>query len=157
MELIVAIGVFSLFSLLFYSVMNFTDRVKSDEMIHNRLMNDARHAMDKIVWGVGLNGARDGISDATNYLIHADSLDFFLTDGIQRTIELDAAADTITFARQGDEAVIYAPPNNGNEFSTELSFTQLLPQVIQIELILGQRNAGRWYYATLSTEVALRN
>ena len=157
-ELMVAVGIFSLFAIAFYSLSNFVGRAKADNMVHTRLMNDARRAMDKIVWGVGVGGERDGLAEASTYTINPDGLDYVLQDGLIRRIEVDGAAEEIDFSRQGGgDAVIYAPPANGQTFSTELTFTQLLPRVVEVELVLGHRYAGRWYYATLATQISLRN
>ena len=84
-----------------------------------------------------------------------DDLDFTLPDGIQRTFRIVNGND-VQFTRQGVNYIIYdagAPAT----FTTQLTFTQVLPTVIDIELILGRRNAGRWYYASLYTQVTLRN
>jgi hypothetical protein len=34
---------------------------------------------------------------------------------------------------------------------------QVLPNVVEVQIVLGRNHAGRWYHATLASQVALRN
>ncbi len=159
-EMMVSVAIFSFFTLMVLTGTTAVNRLKNVETSHLELMNSARLAMEKLVGGPGLGGTRDGISEARGFTITGggDTLQYTLPDGVQRQVEEDQGR--LLFSKPGVAITMYDPnganPPSAND-STDLWFTQLGPDVLQIDLVLGKLNRGRWHYASVSTCVTLRN
>lgn len=131
-----------------------------------KLVNDARVAIDKIVWGTRAAGVanRRGIAEAvtSTVVINPTQIDYQDKDGVSHTYRLNNG--NIEYKRaNGAYETIYdangALANNAAVNKTDLKFTQDVANVnyVTIDLILGEQISGRWYYASLSTKVAFRN
>ena len=135
--------------------------MKTEDSIQNELLNETRILMDKLVWGVGLPGeaSRDGLAEAVSYDINGNTFTYTLPDGDDRRVV--QSQDELTWHKQATQYTLYDPngaaPPDPQNYSTDLSFVQILPNVVEVQIILGRRNAGRWYHASLTTQIALRN
>jgi Tfp pilus assembly protein PilE len=131
----------------------------------NTLMTDkARLLMDRMVWGRRAVGgtSRMAISEATNLNFNsASQLSYRQGTATWHSIRQNGL--NIEYQPDANAAwqTIYDPDGSGSNdtshFSTSLSFSQTTPNAVIINLRLGTMYQGRWYYASSSTQVFLRN
>jgi hypothetical protein len=160
-EVMVAVAIFSFLSLTFHSVSSFAVRMKTEDRIQNELLNDARILMEKVIWGMGVPGEdeRSGFAEAVTWDVNGNTVQYTLPDGVQRRIV--QSQDELTYHSQGVQYDLYDPngaaPPEPQKYDTQLTFVQVLPNVVEVQIVLGRNHAGRWYHATLASQVALRN
>ncbi len=162
-ETLVSLAVFSFFAVVMYSGVSAMNKMNSQDTTQRVLLNKARLVMEKIVWGAGLLGSsdRDGLAEAVSYSQNGNgTFHYSLPDGVDRTIV--QSQDELTFHKGNKKTTIYDPngvntPPDPQNYSTNLTFTEITPGVLQVNLVLGQKENGVWKYASLSTAVALRN
>jgi prepilin-type N-terminal cleavage/methylation domain-containing protein len=149
-ELMVATAVMTLLTIGFYLTFAVFNVLKTENQGHLSLVNDSRMLMQKMVWGKG--GA---IWEAESYEIQdAGTLDYTMEDGTVYTLKLNGT--DIEYIENGDEA------NTQVLFSAEprelvnLVFGET-EEVIQVQLVLGKRIGDDWHYASMATQVTLRN
>ncbi len=126
-----------------------------------RLSNEARAAMEKIVWGTRAAGGapdRHGIWEAQAYNVVSPT-EFSYTDmlGAVHGIRLNG----LKVETRANPLAAWVPvldlQGDPTKDSLALDFTETRPNVVQIRLVLGERVVGRWQYASLSTQVDVRN
>lgn len=162
-----SISVFILTSVL--SFVYFFKQAQYEYQTKVKLTNDARLIIDKLVWGVKQAGVaeRRGISEAVRILplpvAGASQLDYFDVDGTQHTIRYNNG--NIQYRRGVNGAYItLLDPNGTPGFDPNVNSVNILflqpasnARLVIVNIILGQTLQGRWYYASLSTQVFLRN
>ena len=161
-ETMVSVAVFSYFSLILFTGISAMNKINYNDSTQKLLQNKARMIIEKIVWGAGLSGSseRDGIAEAESYTVAGNTVHYTLPDGKERKVV--QSQDELTFHLGNKKTTIYDPngPDNAPEpqkYSTSLNFTEIGPRVVQVDVVLGEKKNGVWYYASLSTAVALRN
>ncbi len=128
-----------------------------------KLNNDARKAVDRMVWGRRDAGAanRRGISEAVSAVVNPAQIDYTDINAVVHSFRQNGGNIQYRNGAAGAwQTVFQHDPNaafDATQQSTNLSFTQNNPNAVQINLVLGQRVQGRWHYASFSTQVAFRN
>lgn len=155
-----------LFIFLTTGVLYFIDGFKTmmrDTQTRMHLLNESRQLLEKMLWGVQppFEPERHGIWEAQSLtVVNSATLNYRGLDGVNRTLRL--SGQNVVYDVPGNAAyVIYDPngadPDDTTEYDVSLNFSQTIPQTVEIEIVLGQRIVGRWHYASISTQVALRN
>lgn len=125
-----------------------------------RLSNQARMAMEKIIWGthVAATPDRHGIWEAQAYDIVSPT-QFTYTDmnGAVHGIRLNGLKVETQAAAGLPWVSVLDLKGDATKDSLALNFTETRPNVVQIRMVLGERVIGRWQYASLSTQVDVRN
>jgi type II secretory pathway pseudopilin PulG len=127
------------------------------------VLNQARLTIKEMVEGVNEPGiGRVGIWGATNAVVLAPTfLQYTGIDGFDRRIAVNGS--NIVYANLGTAYVQtffdYNGPaiNDANEFTLNLRFSQVIPDVINIDLIMNRRVLRRWVNVSLTTQIAIRN
>jgi hypothetical protein len=158
-----SISVFILASIFSFVVL--FSRLQYEYEINIKLTNDARQVIDKLVWGTRAAGQpqRRGISEASQAVVAANQIDYVDAEGVTHTVR--SSNGNIEYRRGTTGAFKTLLDPNGTPafdpsvYSTSLTFSQANgnPRTVAINLIMGKRLQGRWYYASLSTTVFFRN
>jgi prepilin-type N-terminal cleavage/methylation domain-containing protein len=161
-ELVFAMAIFSFFAIVTLSSVSAVTKMNAKDVNDRELLNEARIVMERIIWGPKVDGetTRDGVVEAEDYSITNSTFQYTLPDGDNRRIV--RSQDELTFHKPGEQVTLYDPNGEGNppepqNYSTSLTFTEVEENILRIDLVLGKLKNGRWYYASLSTRVALRN
>jgi hypothetical protein len=137
---------------------------KYDTRSNSLVTDSARLLMDRMVWGrrAPAGASRMAISEATNLTFDsASQLSFRQGTATWHSIRQNGL--NIEYRPDANAAwqTIYDPDgagaNDTSHYSTSLSFSQTTPNAVIINLRLGTMYRGRWYYASSSTQVFLRN
>jgi hypothetical protein len=126
------------------------------------LTNNARLIIDRMVWGVtDADDDRRGIWQARDFeIIDENELNFTDVDGDACILQVNGL-QVEYIENDEDPVMLYDPTQNGalpiEQFSTDVIFTQTTPNVIQIQIVLGERVQDRWFFGSVSTHVAVRN
>lgn len=128
------------------------------------MTNNARITLSRMIAGsqVGAVSNRQGMWEAVSFTIVAAD-DFRYTDTNGVTHEIRQNGLNIERSDNGGAWVTLHDPNGSaaddlTRYSTSLEFIQAPePNVVQIQLNLGERNAGRWHNVSVTTNVAFRN
>lgn len=128
-----------------------------------KLTNDGRILLNKMVWGTRAQAQanREGIWEARTFQI-VSPVQLLYTDTSGATHEVRRNGLKVeTRLDGGPWMTLYdangAAVDDPTSYFLSLDFSQLLNDVIQIRMVLGQRMVGRWYYASLATQVFTRN
>lgn len=159
-----------MFSLLFFAllaaaVMTFTSAFKTSiaqNEAKTSLNTEARLILEKIAWGPAPAGEdREGLWRATQVdpIVTPTEIEFTGEDGIERTIRQNG--NNIEFLTPGNPTYLIFDaatigPVAANRF-VDLQFSEEINDVIVVNVVLGKSILGRWHYASLSTQVAIRN
>ena len=161
-EVAFTMAIFSYFAIVTLSAVSAFHKMNSRDIYEKQLLNQARIVMEKVVWGPGMKNSveRDGIGEAVSYQIAGNTFRYTLPDGVSRSIV--QSQDELTFHKAAKQTTLYDPngvntPPEPQKYSTTLTFTQLALSVLQVDLVLGKKEGGKWHYASLSTAVSLRN
>lgn len=129
-----------------------------------KLTNDARLLVEKMAWGVRQAGQvnRRGIAEAVSAVLpSAGQIDYTDVDGTVHSIRVSSG--NVEYRRGAAGAWTKLLDPNGAaafdaaKYSTSLKFSQTNPRAVTINLVLGKTVRGRWYYASIATQVAFRN
>jgi hypothetical protein len=163
-ELTISATIFGFMSL---SLMFFThsfNTLRYELQSRSKLTTDAKTAVEQIVWGLKTAGqtARDGIWEARSFnIVSANDLQYTDTAGIVH--EVRQSGLKIQYRSNGGAWFTLYDPNgaaadDANKNSTILTFLETdQTNVVEIRLVLGERNLGRWDHVSASTKVAFRN
>lgn len=157
----------TIFGFMTASLMFFTfsfNSMRYELQTKSKLTQDAKNTVEQIVWGMKTAGqpVRDGIWEAQDFtIVSATHLQYTDTAGDVHEVRQNGLK--IEYQRDGGGWNTLHDPNgaladDANRYSTDLSFTQAAQaNVVEIRLILGERNVERWDYVSTSTRVAFRN
>lgn len=127
------------------------------------LTTKARRVVEEMVWGqkqVGIANRR-GIAEAVSATISATQIDYMDINNVQHSLRSNNG--NIEYRRTaGGNWVTLLDPNgqaayDATQYLTNLNFSQTVPNVVDIKLVLGKKFRGRWSYGSISTQVAFRN
>lgn len=148
-----------------WSVSTFVERLRAQDEIQMEITNDARLAMEKILWGFkpdnDPNAQRDGVREAASFTIQDGGTRLSYTDatGAVRQIRLNGTRIEYTEPNLAAGWVtLYAPPA-GADAVTDLEFSNspASADVVVAELVIGRRVRERWFYASIQSKVFARN
>lgn len=163
-ELIFAIAIFFILSIGIFAFNYQFEKMRYEFQTNGKLTNQTRSVMEEIVWGIRPDESveRRGVWTANGLTItSATQIAYTDTSGV--THRLRQNGQNIEYERGTSPWITLYDPNgvlagDASRYSTSLNFAQTAqPTVIQIQLVLGQKMYGRWYYASLSTNVDYRN
>lgn len=164
-EMIIATGIFSLLAASIFVFAVFCKTAMHEMQTNLLLTNQARQLVEKMAWGVRLAGQpnRRGIAEAVSATLpSAQQIDYVDINGTTHSVR--AIGGNIEYRRGAAGAWTTLLDPNGPgvafdaaQYSTSLQFTQVNPRAVTISLALGKTVRGRWYYASISTQVAFRN
>ncbi len=161
-EMMVTILIFSFLSaglLIFTSMMQ---NMNSRQGVDVKLVNEARRALDKIIWGPRDAAAvRNGIWEAqTITLVSPTDLQYTDTSNVLHEVRLNGLKIE---SRAGNNAwttlldLNGATADSAGDNTLALTFLTPQPNLVEVRLVLGQRVRGRWENASLATKVFIRN
>lgn len=148
-----------------WGVSTFVERLRAQDEVQMQITNEARLAMEKILWGFkpdnDPNAQRDGIREAVGFTILDGGTRLSYTDatGAVRQIRLNGTSIEYTEPNLAVGWVdLYAPPAGGDAV-TNLRFLNSLASadVVVVELVIGRRIRERWFYASIQSKVFTRN
>lgn len=147
-----------------WGVSNFVERLRAQDEIRMEITDEARGAMEKILWGYrpagDSNAQRDGVREARSYQIldGGTRLTFTDTTGAVRQVRLTGTNIEYMEPGMATWARLYAPPA-GEPAQTTLLFSNsnASADVVVVELVIGRRVQDRWFYASLQSKVLVRN
>ncbi len=128
------------------------------------LTSNARIALEQMVWGVRPSGQPDsrGIAEAVSAVVTEKQIDFTDVDGSLNSVRQNNG--NIEYRRgAGGAWITLLDPNGAADFDAtkyyvDLDFIQNIDsRLVQVNFVLGKSIRGRWYYASLTTQVAFRN
>lgn len=132
--------------------------------VNTRLVSDARLVVEKLCWGVRptlQQADRRGIAEAVSAVVSTSQIDYTDIAGTARSIREN---DGNVEYREGTSGAwtVWLNPSGGFPFdpalySTQLRFSQTHPRAVTVNLVLGRKIKGKWYYASVSTQVFFRN
>ena len=157
-----------IFSFLMVGLMGFTrmfTQMRHGEQAKLDLTGQARITMDQMISGIRTTGnpQRFGLLEAQGYLI---------TGAQNETIQLTGSDGNVRIIRRNglnidyldnfaNTTVLYDPngaaANDAAKYQTTLNFTEIVPNVIRIRLMLAKLVLGRWHHASMETDVHIRN
>lgn len=148
-----------------WGVSTFVERLRAQDSIQMRITDEARTAMEKILWGYkpvsDSNNQRDGIREAETFQILDGGTRLSFTDmnGVVRQVRLNGV--NIEYTEPGMAPVwenLYAPPP-GEPADTNLLFktSDVSADVVVVELAVGRRVRERWFYASIQSKIFTRN
>lgn len=164
-ETMVGVGIFFSMCGGMYAFNYQFDRMRYEFQTNGKQTNSLRSLMEQIVWGNRADNTveRRGVWTANTLTINSPTQITYTTDASTVTHSVRQNGQNIEYQRNGGAwFTLYDPngalPDNASQYFTSLTFTQTaLPTVIQIRLVLGEKLYGRWYYASMSTNVDYRN
>lgn len=157
----------TIFGFMSMSLMFFThsfNMMRYELQSRSKLTQDAKTTVEQIVWGLKTAGqtARDGIWEARSFNI-VNANDFQYTDTTGVVHEVRQSGLKIQYRKNGGAwSTVYDPngavTDDATKNSTSLTFAETDQlNVVEIRLVLGERNLGRWDHVSTSTKVAFRN
>lgn len=143
----------------------FVDRLRAQDEMKMLVTNEARIAMEKILWGYkpssSTDDERNGIREAASFAILSNGTQLSFTDasGTVRQIRLNGTS--IEYTEPGLNPAwetLYAPPAGEDAVTTLLfSNSDVSADVVVAELVIGRRIRERWVYASIQSKVFVRN
>lgn len=139
------------------------DTTKYESRSNGQVTDKARLVMDKMIWGKRMGGAsRMSISEGTGVQLNsANQISYRQGTNIWHSIRQNGLNIEYRDNVNGAWNTIYDPDGPGvddtENNSTTLTFSQTTPNNVIINLNLGTRHRGRWYHASLSSQVNIRN
>lgn len=148
-----------------WGVTTFVERLRAQNEIQMEITNEARIAMEKILWGYkpdsNADAERNGIREAASFQIlnNGTQLSFTDANGVVRQVRLNGT--DIQYTEPGLNVAwetLYAPPPTADA-QTTLLFTNsdVSADVVVVELVVGRRVRERWFYASMQSKVFARN
>lgn len=131
-----------------------------------KLANQSRIILEKMIWSTRSQAQanREGIWEAQNFtVVSPTQLQYTDINGTVHTLRQNGLKIETRFGNNGAWVTLFdangAAIDDPGSYATTLNFQQVpnLNDVVQIRLVLGQRVVGRWYYASLSTQIFTRN
>ena len=163
-ELMFGVGIFILLIAGLFAFNFQFEQMHYQFQIDGKQTNYVRSVIEQIIWGPRADTVveRRGVWTANSMTVNsANQISYTDTSGVIHNVRQNG--QNIEYRRAGGAwFTLYDPngvsPDDASRYSTSLTFTQTAqPTVIQIDLVLGQKLFGRWYYASMSTDAAYRN
>lgn len=148
-----------------WAVTTFVERTRAQDEAQMKITDEARIAMEKILWGYkpesNADAQRNGIREAASFQILDGGTRLSFTDaaGVVRQIRLNGTS--IEYTEPGLDVAwetLYAPPG-GADAQTTLLFdnSDVSADVVVVDLVIGRRVRERWFYASIESKVFARN
>ena len=157
-----AIGIF--LSIGVFAFAAFFQRAQYEYQSNIQLTNDARLVLEKMIWGENISGQvnRRGIAEAAAGVITSPTrFDYTDQDGVAHSVRLNNGSIEYQYGASGWKTLLdpnYGLANDSNEYTVSLEFTApVVPNSVNIEVVVGRRMTDRWYYGSTSTQVFYRN
>lgn len=162
-EMMVTVLIFAFLSTGLFIFMHMLERQNTETQVKTKLMNEGRRALDKIVWGTrtGAAAQRYGVWEATAVaLVNPSTLQFTDANGQVHTVRQNALKLESQMGVDPWKTLLDLNGNAADDPGSNtlaLSFTAPQNDLLELQLVLGQRVRGRWTYVSLDTKVHLRN
>lgn len=163
-EMTAGIGIFFVLCSGMFSFNYQFDKMRYEFQINLQLTNHMRSVIEEIIWGPRPDTTveRRGVWTANALTINSPTqITYTDTSGVAHGIRQNG--QNIEYQRGTNPWItVYdangASADDPSRYSTSLIFSPTAqPTVVQIRLVLGQKMYGRWYYASMSTNVDYRN
>ena len=148
-----------------WGVSTFVQRLRAQDRIQIQITDKTRMAMERILWGFTAtndpNAQRDGVREAATFQVQDGGARLTFTDSnaVARQIRLNGTS--IEYTEPGlpqGWVTLYAPSATAAASTTlKFSVSNNAPDVVVVELVIGQRVRERWFYASLQSKVMVRN
>ena len=163
-EGMIASMLFLLLAASIFSFGYFCQNASYEAQTNVQLTNEARILVEKMAWGLHQAGQanRRGICEAVSVSFpSASQIDYTDINGTVHSVRVNGGNVQYRRGTNGAWQALLKPSGSAAfdaaQYSTSLNFSQTNPRAVQINLVLGRTIRGRWYYASISTQVAFRN